>query len=111
MCETAQWLGALADIADRHMACVAQATIRPLLGSHLWLALERYACMHDTNAAAARPVILVARAARDRWPPIELIITSGRHRLSSYDIPPRGQFVPKPYNQDALVTTIRKMAA
>jgi hypothetical protein len=55
-------------------------------------------------------LIILLRAIRDRWPPIELILTSGRHRIDSDDLQMRGQFVPKPYSCDVLVTTIKKFA-
>ena len=34
---------------------------------------------------------------RDRWPPIELIITSGRHIVEADELPSRGHFLPKPW--------------
>lgn len=48
----------------------------------------------------------LARAIRDRWPPIELMLTSGKHRLDDDRIPERGRFLPKPYNPDLVVETI-----
>ena len=48
----------------------------------------------------------LARAIRDRWPPIDLMITSGKHRLDDDRIPERGRFLPKPYNPDLVVETI-----
>lgn len=64
----------------------------------------------DIEMPGSMDGIKLARAIRDRWPPIELILTSGRHRLGTDEIPARGKFVPKPYSQDVLVTTIRKLA-
>lgn len=52
----------------------------------------------------------LARAIRDRWPPIELIITSGRHALETDELPSRGQFLPKPYSFNVLVTALRTLA-
>lgn len=48
----------------------------------------------------------LARAIRDRWPPIELMLTSGKHHLDDDRIPERGRFLPKPYNPDLVVETI-----
>src|SRR6476659_3647779 len=48
----------------------------------------------------------LARAIRDRWPPIELMLTSGKHHLDDDRIPERGRFLPKPYNADSVVDTI-----
>jgi CheY-like chemotaxis protein len=52
----------------------------------------------------------LARAIRERWPPIELIIASGKHRLDADQIPERGRFLPKPYDADALLGTIKALA-
>jgi CheY-like chemotaxis protein len=65
----------------------------------------------DIEMPGSMDGLRLAHAIRDRWPPVELILTSGRHRLGSDDIPARGLFVPKPYDFDVLVTTIRKLAA
>ena len=52
----------------------------------------------------------LARAIRDRWPPVELIITSGKHRLDADQIPERGRFLPKPYDPDTLLGVIKTLA-
>jgi CheY-like chemotaxis protein len=48
----------------------------------------------------------LARAIRDRWPPIELILTSGLIRPKSSDLPKRGVFLPKPYASQALTNAL-----
>jgi len=55
--------------------------------------------------------IKLARAIRDRWPPIELILTSGKHRLEGDAIPARGQFLSKPYDPGVLIAVINALAA
>ncbi len=65
----------------------------------------------DIEMPGSMDGLRLARAIRDRWPPIELILTSGKHQFSSNEIPARGHFVPKPYSLDALATTLRKLAA
>ena len=42
----------------------------------------------------------LARAIRDRWPPIELILTSGHFDVPENDIPERGLFFSKPYRDE-----------
>jgi hypothetical protein len=39
----------------------------------------------------------LARAVRDRWPPIKIIVTSGREYPKKSDLPEGGRFFPKPY--------------
>jgi DNA-binding response OmpR family regulator len=51
----------------------------------------------------------LARAIRDRWPPIELIVTSGKRRPDATGLPERGRFLPKPYDPDELVGAIRTL--
>ncbi|MDR7146064.1 response regulator [Rhizobium sp. BE258] len=42
--------------------------------------------------------MMLAVAIRDRWPPIEIIITSGHIREEEVVLPVRGVFFPKPYD-------------
>ena len=52
-----------------------------------------------------------AAAVRDRWPPIELIIVSGKRRPLPEELPKRGVFFQKPYKRDEVTTTMRRMMA
>lgn len=52
----------------------------------------------------------LAAAIRDRWPPIEIIITSGRTWPRPEDMPSRGVFFPKPYQRQAIAEMMRQMA-
>lgn len=45
----------------------------------------------------------LAAAVRDRWPPIEIILTSGNLRPAAEMMPDRSTFLPKPYTEDQLV--------
>ncbi|AXV17768.1 hypothetical protein CYG48_18340 (plasmid) [Neorhizobium sp. SOG26] len=40
--------------------------------------------------------LMLAWIVRDRWPPIEIIITSGHRRVNVADMPERPLFFPKP---------------
>ena len=53
----------------------------------------------------------LARAIRDRWPPIELVLTSGHFDVSEGEIPERGRFFPKPYRDAEIISALRKLAA
>lgn len=50
-----------------------------------------------------------AVAIRDRWPPIELIIVSGKRRLRSDELPARGVFFAKPYKKHEITAAMRRM--
>jgi CheY-like chemotaxis protein len=52
----------------------------------------------DIEMPGSMDGLKLAHAIRDRWPPIEIIITSGKHRPLADQIPARGQFLPKPYD-------------
>jgi CheY-like chemotaxis protein len=52
----------------------------------------------------------LAHAVRDRWPPVELIVTSGRCQIGANDLPDRGRFIAKPYDTNALSQVFREMA-
>jgi CheY-like chemotaxis protein len=51
----------------------------------------------------------LARAVRDRWPPIEIIIVSGHQIPAAADLPERSRFFPKPYDEAHMVQTMRDM--
>jgi CheY-like chemotaxis protein len=50
----------------------------------------------------------LARAIRDRWPPIELILTSGLIKVGQQDLPERGVFLAKPYSLEALTAAVTR---
>ncbi|MGU3663738.1 response regulator [Methylobacterium sp. A49B] len=53
----------------------------------------------------------LAALIRDRWPPIELIIISGKRRPSPADLPKRGVFFSKPYKREEITAALRRFAA
>lgn len=52
----------------------------------------------------------LAAAARDRWPPIEIIITSGHFAAPDVHLPVRAVFFAKPYREEEIVAAMRRMA-
>ena len=54
----------------------------------------------DINMPGSMDGLKLAAAVRDRWPPIEIIVTSGVHKLSTADLPERGVFLSKPYDRN-----------
>lgn len=53
----------------------------------------------------------LAAAVRERWPPIHIIVTSALRGISAATLPPSARFFAKPYSTDAVVRSIREMAA
>jgi CheY-like chemotaxis protein len=53
----------------------------------------------------------LARFVNDRWPPIKIVATWGRVRLSEDDLPEGGRFLPKPYRPEQIVATLRELTS
>jgi CheY-like chemotaxis protein len=53
----------------------------------------------------------LAAAVRDRWPPIEIIVTSGHYDIGIHELPARGVFFRKPYNDREIIATLQRLAA
>jgi CheY-like chemotaxis protein len=46
-----------------------------------------------------------------RWPPISLIVTSGKNALRDSDLPDHGRFIPKPYSNEQVISVVEQLAA
>ncbi|MEO6014239.1 MAG: response regulator [Devosia sp.] len=46
---------------------------------------------------------------RDRWPPVRIIVTSGKRLVEITELPAGSVFFPKPYGLDAIATSIRQL--
>lgn len=60
----------------------------------------------DINLPSLDGRLLARRAIVER-PELQLILTSGRHRLCAEEIPDDGKFLPKPYSPSELVDLVR----
>ena len=65
----------------------------------------------DIDMPGSMDGLKLARAIRDRWPPIELILTSGHFDVPEGDIPERGLFFSKPYRDNEIVSALRRFAS
>ena len=50
-------------------------------------------------------MVLNSLAIRKRWPPIELILTSGHFDICDDELRERGRFFAKPYRDEEIVST------
>jgi CheY-like chemotaxis protein len=50
----------------------------------------------DIQIPGSMDGLKLARFVKDRWPPIRIVTTSGRVRISEADLPEGGRFIPKP---------------
>ena len=55
--------------------------------------------------------IMLAIRIRNKWPTIQIIITSGRPWPEEAVVPPDIPFFSKPYREDRVLDAVRKMAA
>ena len=55
--------------------------------------------------------VRLAAVVRSRWPPIEIILTSGYRKIGDGDLPDRSVFIPKPYAHVGVVATLRRLIA
>jgi CheY-like chemotaxis protein len=62
----------------------------------------------DVQMPGSMDGLKLAHAVRDRWPPIKIIVTSGRGLIKELDLPDGGRFFAKPYNTIEISDTIRE---
>lgn len=60
----------------------------------------------DVDLPGSMDGLRLAAAIRDRWPPVELVLTSGHVQVSDVDLPERGLFLAKPYSAQQLVHAV-----
>jgi DNA-binding NtrC family response regulator len=61
----------------------------------------------DINMPGSLDGMRLARIVRNRWPPIHLIVTSGLMLPSVEDLSGVGKFIPKPYQMEDVIITLR----
>ncbi|MET4512563.1 response regulator [Bradyrhizobium sp. I1.7.5] len=59
----------------------------------------------DIDMPGSMNGLKLAAAVRDRWPPVHIIITTGKSR--PLEIPANALFIPKPYLSNAIVAAMR----
>jgi len=65
----------------------------------------------DVNMPGGIDGIKLAVCIRNRWPPIAIIITSGKPWPLGVAVPHEAVFFSKPYRQDRIIGTLQSMAA
>jgi CheY-like chemotaxis protein len=65
----------------------------------------------DVQMPGSMDGLKLAKFVKNRWPPIKIIATSGRLRISSDDLPEGGRFLPKPYTPAEVISTLRELTA
>jgi CheY-like chemotaxis protein len=65
----------------------------------------------DIDMPGSMDGLRLSHAIRTRWPPIELILTSGHFTIDDADLPERGRFFAKPYVDEQVIGTLKHFAA
>jgi CheY-like chemotaxis protein len=64
----------------------------------------------DIQMPGSMDGLKLAHAVRNRWPPIKIIVTSGRELATERDLPEGGRFFAKPYDPMEICETLREWA-
>jgi len=64
----------------------------------------------DINMPGSMDGLKLAHAVRNRWPPVKILIASGKVQVKPSDLPSNSRFVGKPYESAALVAELRSLA-
>jgi len=62
----------------------------------------------DIHMPGSMDGLKLAHAVRDRWPPIKIIVTSGRQLVPKDDLPEGGRFFAKPYDPTEICKALRE---
>ncbi|WP_309242859.1 response regulator [Lichenibacterium dinghuense] len=65
----------------------------------------------DIDLADGADGLRLAHVIRDRWPPVGIIVTSGRRRPQSRELPVSGVFFGKPYDRSRVADAMRRMVS
>ena len=61
----------------------------------------------DISMPGSKDGLRLAAAVRDRWPPIRIIIATGKEAPRKDEMPMASQFLPKPYAPDRVLAAVR----
>src|SRR5215216_7120456 len=60
----------------------------------------------DVHMPGSMDGLKLAHFVRDRWPPVKIVATSARVRITASDLPEGGRFLPKPYSAGDITATL-----
>ena len=60
----------------------------------------------DINMPGSMDGLALSRYVRDRWPPIKIVITSGKARPADDSMPAERLFLPKPYSTSGVIAAL-----
>jgi CheY-like chemotaxis protein len=63
----------------------------------------------DVQMPGSMDGLKLAQVVRDRWPPVALLVTSGKTPVTASDLPRGARFLPKPYFPLQVEMTLREL--
>jgi CheY-like chemotaxis protein len=88
-------------------------TIEAIKADHAIALLEANAdvavIVTDIQMPGSIDGLRLAAVVRDRWPPVGIIVTSGRVAPGDNDLPHGARFLPKPYTDRGLIQSVRQL--
>jgi two-component system, response regulator PdtaR len=61
----------------------------------------------DVNMPGSMDGLRLAAAVKDRWPPIKIIVATGKRLPEGDELPPGSHYMPKPYRSDNILAAVR----
>jgi CheY-like chemotaxis protein len=101
-------LHAVTMLEDAGYATVEAGSADEAIG-HLEANADIRAVFTDIDLPGDMDGIRLAAVIRDRWPPVELIVTSGHITVEKGQLPERGHFLPKPYSSQQLAGALEAL--
>ena len=101
-------LHAVTLLEDAGYATLAAGSADEAIG-HLETNPDIRAVFTDIDLPDGMDGMRLAAVIRDRWPPVELILTSGHITVEDDQLPERGHFLPKPYDSAQLVRVLEAL--
>lgn len=65
----------------------------------------------DIDMPGSMDGLRLAAVVRDRWPPVQIIVTSGKRAPDVGDMPQGSRFLPKPYTSSSVLSAVQGMLA
>ena len=103
-------LHAVTMLDDAGYATVEAGTAAEAIG-HLETNAGIRAVFTDIDLPGDMDGMRLAAVIRNRWPPVELIVTSGHISVEEGQLPERGHFLPKPYSSQQLAGVLETLLA
>jgi CheY-like chemotaxis protein len=63
----------------------------------------------DIEMPGSMDGLRLARAVRDRWPPVKILATSAHAHFNQHDLPEGGRFLWKPYSHEQITQALEEL--